>query len=60
MKKLFELFMIKNCKKAKNNEFRIENVINKLSCMLNRKAMISHLTDGLIKKILYKSESIFS
>ena len=62
MKKLLEVFKKKNCKKLvkKNSEkekYSKEKVIN---CMSNEKDMIIHLIVGLIKKILFKNESILS
>ena len=62
MKKLLEVFKKKNCKKLvkKNSEkekYSKEKVIN---CMSNGKDMIIHLIVGLIKKTLYKNESILS
>ena len=55
-------FYEKELQKTNQKEFRIEKVLKKevISCMLNGKGMIIHLIVGLIKKILYKNESIFS
>ena len=47
----------KNQSKLKQNKSLKEKEIDHMS---NGKAMIIHLTDGLIKKILYKNESIVS
>ena len=60
-KKLLEYFIKKNCKK-KRGEFRIEKVIKKESDKLyvKWKGLIIHLKVGLMKKMLYKNESIFS
>ena len=60
--KLLVLFIKKNYKKQVNKNLELkkylkEKVINYTS---NGKVMIVHLIDGLIKKILYKNESIFS
>ena len=57
---LLEVFMKKNCKKLvkKNLEqkkYLKEKVIN---CMSNGKGIIIHLIVGLMKKTLYKNESI--
>ena len=62
VKKLLEVFMKKNCRRLiKNNleqkKYLKEKVIN---CMLHGKDMTIHLIVGLIKKTLYKHESIFS
>ena len=60
--KLLVLFIKKNYKKQVNKNLELkkylkEKVINYTS---NGKVMIVHLIVGLIKKILYKNESIFS
>ena len=62
VKKLLEVSMKKNCKKIikKNLEYKKylkEKVINYMS---NGKGMIIVLIVGLIKKTLYKNESILS
>ena len=62
VEKLLEVFMKKNCKKQvkKNLEYKKylkEKVINYMS---NGKDMIIVLIVGLIKKTLYKNESILS
>ena len=49
--------------KTNQEEFRIEKVIKKkkmTNCMSNGKDMIVHLMVGLIKKTVYKHESILS
>ena len=54
VKKLWEVFMKKNCKKTNQNEFRIEKVIKKKgnNCMSNGKDITILLIAGLIKKTL--------
>ena len=55
-------FYEKELQKSSQKECRIEKVIKKrmINCTLNGKDMIIHLIVGLIKKTLYKSESILS
>ena len=55
-------FYEKELKKTNQKEFRIEKILKKkvITCMLNGKGMIILLIVGLIKKTLYKNESIFS
>ena len=52
----------KELQKTNQKGFRIEKVLEKkvISCMLNGTGVIIHLIVGLIKKTLYKNESIFS
>ena len=55
--------MKKNSKKTNQKEFRIEKMSlkeKKINYMSNGKDMIIHLIVGLIKKTLYKNESILS
>ena len=54
--------MRKNCKKLvkKNLEYKKELKEKVINCTLNGKDMIIHLIVGLIKKTLYKNESILS
>ena len=61
VKTLLEHFMKRNCRKL-IKKFRIQKVLKKkmISCMLNGKGMIINLIFGLIKKKLYKNESILS
>ena len=60
MKKLLERFMKKNCRRLINKEFRIDKLVktkgNKL--YVNGQAIIIHLIVALIKRTLYKNESI--
>ena len=60
--KVIGTFYEKELKKTNQKEFRIEKILKKrvISCMLNGKCMIILLIVGLIKKTLYKNESIFS
>ena len=60
--KVIGTFIKKNCKRLikKNLEQRKYLKEKVISCMLNGKGMIIHLIVGLIKKILYKNEPIFS
>ena len=55
-------FYEKDLQKTNQEEFRIEVYLKEkvINCMLNGKIMIIHLIVGLIKKTLYKNESIFS
>ena len=55
-------FYEKELQKTSQEKFRIEKVIQKkvINCTLNGKDMTFHLIVGLIKKTLYKSESILS
>ena len=55
-------FYEKELQKTNEKEFRIEKVIKRKgdNCMSNGKDMIIHSIVGLIKKILYKNESILS
>ena len=48
--------MRKELQNRNQKDFRIEKVIKRkeINYMLNGKAMIIHLIDGLIKKTLYK------
>ena len=57
-KKLYE----KKCKKQINKNLEQNKWLRKqmINYMLNGKDMIIHLIFGLIKKMLYKNESIFS
>ena len=60
---LLELFMKKNCKKKKKKKEKKKekkNKIKMINWMSNRENMIIHLVVGLIKKTLYKNESILS
>ena len=54
--------MKKNCRRLINKEFRIEKLVktkgNKL--YVNGQAIIIHLIVALIKRTLYKNESILS
>ena len=60
--KVIGTFYEKELRKTNQKESRIEKVLKKkvISCMLNRKGMIILLIVGLIKKRLYKNESICS
>ena len=60
--KLLEVFMKKNCKRPikKNLEQKKYLKEKAINCMLNGNGIIIHLIVGLIKKISYKNESIFS
>ena len=61
--KVIGTFYEKELKKTNQEEFRIEKGLKRkkvISCMLNGKSMIILLIVGLIKKTLYKNESIFS
>ena len=62
VKKLLEHFMKKNCKELikKNLEQKKYLKEKEISRMLNGKGIIILLIVGLIKKTLYKNESIFS
>ena len=55
-------FYEKELQKTTQEKFRIEKVLKKnvINCMSNGKDMIIHLIVGLIKKTLYKNESILS
>ena len=59
---LLEVFMRKNCKKLikKNLEYKKQLKEKVINCTLNGKDTIIHLIVGLIKKTLYKNESILS
>ena len=59
---LLEHFMKKNCKILIKKSFEWRTYLKEkvISCMLNGKSMIILLIVGLIKKTLYKIESIFS
>ena len=59
---LLEYFMKKNCKRLIKNHLKYKKYLKEkvISCMLNGNGMIIHLIVGLIKKTLYKNESIFS
>ena len=59
---LLEHFMEKNCKRLikKSLEYRKYLKEKVISCILNGNGMIILLIVGLIKKTLYKNESIFS
>ena len=62
VKNLLEVFIKKNCKKlvkkiSQYKKYLKQKVIN---CMSNGKGMIVVLIVGLIKKTLYKNESILS
>ena len=54
--------MEKNSKKQTNKNLGQKKLLKEkeTSCMSNGKDMIIHLIAGLIKKTLYKNESIFS
>ena len=58
---LLEHFMKKNCKRLikKSLDWRKYLKEKVVRCMLNGKGMIILLIVGLIKKTLYKNESIF-
>ena len=61
--KVIGAFYEKELQKTNQKEFRIEKVLKRkgdISCILNGKGMIILLIAGLIKKTLYKNESIFS
>ena len=60
--KIIGTFYGKKLPKTNQEEFRTEKVINKKgdNYMSNGKDMIIHLIVGLVKKMLYKNESIFS
>ena len=60
--KIIGTFYRKKLPKTNQEEFRTEKVINKKgdNYMSNGKDMIIHLIVGLVKKMLYKNESIFS
>ena len=62
VKKLLEHFMKKNCKRLIKKNLEQKKYLNEkvISCMLNGKGMIILLIVGLIKKTLYKNESVFS
>ena len=62
VKKLLEVFMKKNCKGLikKNLEQKKCLTEKEINCMSNGKDMIIVLIVGLIKKTLYKNESILS
>ena len=55
-------FYEKELQKTSQKKFRIERVLQRevINFMLNGKGMIVVLIVGLIKKILYKNESILS
>ena len=53
-------FYKKELQKTNQKEFRIEKVLRKKGNKLYVKLMIIHLIVGLIKKMLYKNESILS
>ena len=56
-----ESFYEEELQKTSQEEFRTEKVLKrKGDCMWNGKGMIIVLIAGLIKKILYKNESILS
>ena len=57
--KVIGTFFEKELQKTNQKEFRIEKE-KVISCVLNGKSMIILLIVGLIKKTLYKNESIFS
>ena len=59
--KVIGTFYEKELQKINQKEFRIEKILKKkvIICMLNGKGMIILLIVGLIKKTLYKNESIF-
>ena len=60
-KKIIGTFCEKGLQKTKQKEFRIEKLIKKvISYMSNGQDMKIHLIIGLIKKMIYKNESIFS
>ena len=64
--KVIEIFYKNKLQKANQKEFRIEKVIkkwlrkNQTNYMLNENDMIIPLIVELVKKMLYKNESIFS
>ena len=62
MKKVIRTFYEKGLQKINQKEFRIEKVIKKRSDKLyvKWKGYGIHLIVGLIKRMLYKNESIFS
>ena len=62
VKKLLEHFMKKNCKRLIKKNLEKKKCLKEkvTSCMLNGKGMIILLIVELIKKTLYKNESIFS
>ena len=61
VKKLLEHFMKKNCKRPIKKNLELKKYLKEkvIICMLNGKGMIILLIVGLIKKTLYKNESIF-
>ena len=60
-KKIIGTFCEKGLQKTNQKEFRIEKLIKKvISYMSNGQDMKIHLIVGLIKKMIYKNESIFS
>ena len=62
MKKLLEVFMKKNCKKLVKKNLKYKKYLKEklINCMSNGKDMVVVLIVGLIKKVLYKNESILS
>ena len=59
---LLELFYEKELQKTSQEKFKIEKVLKRkvINCVSNGKGMIIVLIVGLIKKTLYKNESILS
>ena len=59
---IIETFYEKELQKTNQKEFKIEKIIKgkETSYMSNGEDMIIHLIVGLIKKTLYKNESIHS
>ena len=62
VKKLLEVFMKKNCKKLVKKNLKYKKYLKEklINCMSNGKDMVVVLIVGLIKKVLYKNESILS
>ena len=60
--KIIRTFYEKELQKTNQKEFRIEKKLRRkvINYMSNGKDMIIHLIAGLIKKMLYKNELIFS
>ena len=62
VKKLLEHLMKKNCKRLIKKSLESRKYLKEkvISCMFNGNGIIIHLIVALIKKTLYKNESIFS
>ena len=62
VKKLLEVFTLKNCKKLVRKNLELKKYLKEkvMNCTSNGKSMIIVLIVGFIKKISYKNELILS